>query len=63
MNYKLLFVALVILQTSCISAIERNVSILPNAMDTGYNMRTDSQRISLSFGKDKHQDVEFYIYK
>lgn len=36
---------------------------LPNAMDTGYNMRTESQRISLSFGKDKHQDVEFYIYK
>jgi len=36
---------------------------LPNVMDTGYNMRTESQRISLSFGKDKHQDVEFYIYK
>lgn len=36
---------------------------LPNAMDTGANMKTESQLINRSFGKTKHKDVEFFKYK
>ena len=32
-------------------------------MDTGYDCREESQKLSKSFGKDKHSQVEFYIYK
>lgn len=36
---------------------------LPVVMDTGYDCREESQKLSKSFGKDKHSQVEFYIYK
>lgn len=33
---------------------------VPNSMDTEHNMRSDSQKLSASFGKD---NIEFYKYK
>lgn len=36
---------------------------LPNAMDTGYNMRYKSQALNESFGKKKHSGVVFFKYK
>lgn len=36
---------------------------VPKVMDTGEDKRTDSQPLSLSFGDDKINDVEFYKYK
>ena len=36
---------------------------LPNSMDTGANMKTESQLINKSFGKTKHKDVVFFKYK
>ena len=36
---------------------------LPVVMDTGYNCREESQGLSRSFGRNKHSQVEFYIYK
>lgn len=36
---------------------------LPIVMDTGAGCREESQKLSVSFGKNKHADVEFYIYK
>lgn len=36
---------------------------LPVVMDTGAKCREESQKLSESFGKDKHSQVEFYIYE
>lgn len=36
---------------------------VPNAMDTGRDMRTASQPLSHSFGKDKRNNVKFFVYK
>lgn len=36
---------------------------VPNAMDTGRDMRTSSQPLSYSFGEKKRPDVKFFIYK
>ena len=35
----------------------------PVCMDTGVNKRWDSNGLNYSFGKDKRNDVEYYIYK
>lgn len=36
---------------------------VPNSMDTGYKMRTESQPLSQSFGKDKKDSTIFFKYK
>lgn len=36
---------------------------VPVAMDTGANMRSESQKLSLSFGKDKKDNIKFFKYK
>ena len=36
---------------------------VPCTMDTGYNMRSSSQRFSRSFGANKKGKVKFYYYK
>ncbi len=36
---------------------------LPVVMDTGRKCRAESQKLSISFGPDKHNQVEFYSYK
>ena len=35
----------------------------PVCMDTGSNMRTVSQGLNYSFGRDKREYVEYYVYK
>lgn len=36
---------------------------VPNTMDTGSDMRTESQPLSKSFGKNKKNSLVFYKYK
>ena len=36
---------------------------LPVVMDTGAECREESQKLSKSFGTNKHSQVEFYIYE
>lgn len=38
-------------------------SNLPQSMDTGANMKTESQPINRSFGRTKHKNVVFFKYK
>lgn len=37
--------------------------LVPNTMDTGWEMKNATQKITRSFGKNKHKDVLFFKYK
>lgn len=42
---------------------EKVSTFIPVTMDTGYNMRSKSQPINKSFGKNKHSEVVLFKYK